>query len=271
MVLNQLQSLVDEFFALAEKYPNLEAQWSRIDPDGRLDVRILGDAMSEDRLLLCINRVMGFPRFEELAAASRQAGPLTTWIAWLKVVQPRLSKHDMAFTLQPRSDEQSKPVPIGRRKRKRRTVEAMPAQSPPQFYTSGRIPNVAAVSAIALQNLLVRLPEACNALDTAVPTDELVKPNNTQAVITEADGPRLTPTEKNIMALIREIGHRMTTGEIVSAMEERRGPTSEGMTKQRLADLVRRGLLTNRSDTTPRGYGLPEWSVHSPNQRTNQG
>lgn len=73
-------------------------------------------------------------------------------------------------------------------------------------------------------------------------------------------GERLSASEQRIVDTIRSAGHRLTTTEIISALERDFGPTSEGTTKQSLAVLVRRELLTNRQDTTPKGYGLPDWS-----------
>ena len=70
---------------------------------------------------------------------------------------------------------------------------------------------------------------------------------------------RLSDAEQRILDLIRETGHRMTTKETIAELESRYGPTSEGTTKVTLATLVRRELLTNLKDATPRGYGLPEW------------
>jgi hypothetical protein len=71
---------------------------------------------------------------------------------------------------------------------------------------------------------------------------------------------RFSPAEQAIMDALREAGHRMTTGQILQALENRNnGIASEGTTKIYLAALVRRGALINRRDTDPPGYGLPEW------------
>ncbi|HXK37268.1 MAG TPA: BlaI/MecI/CopY family transcriptional regulator, partial [Candidatus Paceibacterota bacterium] len=65
--------------------------------------------------------------------------------------------------------------------------------------------------------------------------------------------------EQNIMDVIRTAGRRLVTKEILAALREAHGAASEGTTKTNLASLVRRNLLTNRQDVTPKGYGLPEW------------
>jgi len=75
----------------------------------------------------------------------------------------------------------------------------------------------------------------------------------------EAGKGRLTPAERDIIEVIREAGHRLTTKEVLAALEAKRGAASEGTTKQYLASLVRSGLLTNRQDLEPKGYGLPGW------------
>jgi hypothetical protein len=71
--------------------------------------------------------------------------------------------------------------------------------------------------------------------------------------------PALSPAEREIVDVIRDVGHRMTTREILEMLEAK-GPVSVGTTKQALAAMRRHRVLTNRSDTRPRGYGLPEWA-----------
>jgi len=71
---------------------------------------------------------------------------------------------------------------------------------------------------------------------------------------------KLSPSERGVIELIRLAGRRMTTKEILAALEKKDGAASEGTTKTTLAGLVRRGLLTNRQDVTPRGYDLPGWN-----------
>lgn len=71
--------------------------------------------------------------------------------------------------------------------------------------------------------------------------------------------PKLSEAEQRIIGVVRNEGMRMTTKAILAAIERQQGAVSEGTTKVCLATLVRRGLLTNRQDVIPKGYGLPEW------------
>ncbi len=72
--------------------------------------------------------------------------------------------------------------------------------------------------------------------------------------------PNLSEAEKRIIEVIQTAGHRLKTNEIVCELEKQHGAASEGTTKMSLAGLVRLGLLTNRQDVFPKGYGLPEWN-----------
>jgi hypothetical protein len=81
----------------------------------------------------------------------------------------------------------------------------------------------------------------------------------TQVIDNTSRTDRLSIAESNIISTIRENGRRITTTEILRALERKYGAASEGTTKTCLAGLVRRGLLNNRQDVTPKGYGLPDW------------
>ena len=70
--------------------------------------------------------------------------------------------------------------------------------------------------------------------------------------------PRLSNSEIAIIKVLKHSGKRLTTKELLSALENDCGAASEGTTKVTLAGLVRRGLLTNRQDVSPKGYGLHE-------------
>lgn len=74
-----------------------------------------------------------------------------------------------------------------------------------------------------------------------------------------AKTPRLSASERDIVAVLRKAGRRLTTARILSALEEAGLPASEGMLKQTLAAMRRHGLLTNDRNADPPGYGLPEW------------
>lgn len=94
----------------------------------------------------------------------------------------------------------------------------------------------------------------------------------TSAVATTVDSPPpnprsesydladLPPSYQKILEVVREAGKRLTGDEILNALSRKYGSASPGMTKQNLAVMRREKLLTNRTDTDPRGYGLPEWS-----------
>ena len=78
-----------------------------------------------------------------------------------------------------------------------------------------------------------------------------------------ADFPQLglTNREREIVQVIRQAGHRLTTLQVLSALAKLRTKISEGMTKQSLRKLVLLKVLDNRSDTKPRGYGLRTWEL----------
>ena len=70
------------------------------------------------------------------------------------------------------------------------------------------------------------------------------------------ESPSLNESERKIVETLRETGHRLTTEPLLG--KALGGVTSQG--KQYLASLVRRGIIDNRQDCAPGGYGLPEWS-----------
>ena len=66
--------------------------------------------------------------------------------------------------------------------------------------------------------------------------------------------------EQAIIDLIRSVGHRLTTSQLLSEFEHRGQIKAESTIKLKLGRMVRAGLLTNRQDVRPpKGYGLPEW------------
>ncbi|MHB0955905.1 MAG: hypothetical protein ACYC0X_05930 [Pirellulaceae bacterium] len=81
------------------------------------------------------------------------------------------------------------------------------------------------------------------------------------AANTDASPPAvsLTESQQDIVALLRRTGHRLTTQGIFDGLADANLLSSEGMTKQALATLVRFGVLTNSQKVSPPGYGLPEW------------
>ncbi len=78
-----------------------------------------------------------------------------------------------------------------------------------------------------------------------------------EGVPIRADTGRLTPIQEQIVGLVRQASRRLTTEEILEALEQANGAASVGTTKQSLAELTRRWILTNATDAYGRGYGLP--------------
>lgn len=74
--------------------------------------------------------------------------------------------------------------------------------------------------------------------------------------------PNLSEAEERIIGVIRSAGQRLVTKQVMAELRQVYGAASEGTTKVTLAGLVRRGLLSNRRDVRPNGYGLPEWEEH---------
>lgn len=71
---------------------------------------------------------------------------------------------------------------------------------------------------------------------------------------------KLRPQQQEIVDVIREAGRRLTTDEVLAALERKGKRRSEGTTKIILAAMVQFGPLTNSTDKYGRGYGLPDWS-----------
>jgi hypothetical protein len=71
---------------------------------------------------------------------------------------------------------------------------------------------------------------------------------------------KLTPGQQDIVDCITAIGRRLITEAVLDALERSGKPASSGTTKNYLAELVRRGMLNNRTDSRGTGYGLPSWS-----------
>lgn len=66
--------------------------------------------------------------------------------------------------------------------------------------------------------------------------------------------------EEEIVELIEQVGHRLTTSEILSEFACRDQIKAESTIKAKLGRMVKSGHLNNRQDTQPyKGYGLPEW------------
>jgi hypothetical protein len=63
----------------------------------------------------------------------------------------------------------------------------------------------------------------------------------------------------DILAVLEAAGHRLTTAEILKALDQAKLVWGESTVKTNLADMVEDETLTNRQDVRPRGYGLPAW------------
>lgn len=83
--------------------------------------------------------------------------------------------------------------------------------------------------------------------------------NTTDAKCRNSEEPLLNDAEREIIGVIRDAKRRMTTKEVLAKLEAKNGAVAQSTTKSTLATLVRRNLLTNRQDKTPKGYGLHEW------------
>jgi hypothetical protein len=64
---------------------------------------------------------------------------------------------------------------------------------------------------------------------------------------------------RDIVALLARGGQRMTTTQILAGLTGQDTPHGEGPVKATLSAAVRDGLLTNRQQARPPGYGLPSW------------
>jgi hypothetical protein len=75
-----------------------------------------------------------------------------------------------------------------------------------------------------------------------------------------ARGPdTLSQCKRDITRVLYEVGHRLTTRPILQGLQDSDLIWGESTVKRALAEMVRDGELTNRSDVRPRGYGLPAW------------
>jgi hypothetical protein len=69
----------------------------------------------------------------------------------------------------------------------------------------------------------------------------------------------LSQCKRDITRVLYETRHRLTTRLILQGLQDRKLIWGESTVKRALAEMVRDGELTNRSDVRPRGYGLPGW------------
>jgi hypothetical protein len=70
---------------------------------------------------------------------------------------------------------------------------------------------------------------------------------------------------KDIIAVLEDAGHRLTTQQVIGALAAAGKQHGDSTVIRCLADLCKgpRNLLTNRHDSRGKGYGLPGWSIPS--------
>lgn len=69
----------------------------------------------------------------------------------------------------------------------------------------------------------------------------------------------LDAVQKEVVELLRSVGHRMSTEEILTEFNNRGTPKAESTLKGKLASAVQKGAITTNRTVNPPGYGLPEW------------
>lgn len=65
--------------------------------------------------------------------------------------------------------------------------------------------------------------------------------------------------EADIREILEDAGQRLTTMQILAALDRAGKLWGESTVKRKLAEMVRDGQLTNEKERRPRGYGLPQW------------
>jgi hypothetical protein len=73
---------------------------------------------------------------------------------------------------------------------------------------------------------------------------------------TELDIERLLPVQTKVMSVLIHARKRMTTEEVIAAIEQQPGSASQGPIKQALSELGARLLIDNRQDERPKGYAI---------------
>lgn len=87
-------------------------------------------------------------------------------------------------------------------------------------------------------------------------------PNGARAVSpadTVVKEPVATGCSGDVLRVLRESGKRLTGEAVAAELERQKTGWSDSMVKATLCVLADLGHVTNRQDTRPRGYGLPEW------------
>jgi len=74
-----------------------------------------------------------------------------------------------------------------------------------------------------------------------------------------------------VLFTIMTAGHRMTRQAIVEAMEDAGRSRAESAVGEALQQLTELGILTNRQNTSPKGYGLPSYEGEAVHLRNGNG
>jgi hypothetical protein len=64
----------------------------------------------------------------------------------------------------------------------------------------------------------------------------------------------------DLLHLIVDVGHRMTRDQVREELSKRKKRRADSVVGDTLALLVRLGVLDNRQDVAPNGFGLREWT-----------
>lgn len=75
-----------------------------------------------------------------------------------------------------------------------------------------------------------------------------------------AKSTEMAAVKVDILEVVQAVGQRLVGNKILEELARRNIAWGDTTVKIALSDLVRDGKLTNRQDTRPKGYGLPEWS-----------
>jgi hypothetical protein len=141
----------------------------------------------------------------------------------------------LLFKVKPLDIDKELPVP--------RRLEYHPIYTPLDQWLSGHLRR-------EVGKLLAKSAsdESTRASKTATPTVANKRPSL-----------KLSPREQAIVSVIQKVGRRLTTNQLISELAKTCGLVSLGSTKTSLAYLTRAKVLTNRRDTDPPGYGMPDW------------
>lgn len=67
------------------------------------------------------------------------------------------------------------------------------------------------------------------------------------------------PCKQDIFTILKDVGHRLTTTEILNELGRRGKDWSDSWVKAKLSEMTEDGLIDNSQKAKPKGYGMPEW------------